>query len=102
MQRVAIDVAMHGYRANTHLFAGPDYPAGNLAAIGDQDLAKWSGSGSHRSEQQAGSSKQLHQRVGVLPPAANPSLGLDSEKRLAVFHRLPVFDVNLDDFAGGF
>src|SRR6266404_2332283 len=29
-------------------------------------------------------------------------LSPDSEKRLAVLHRLPVFDVNLDHFAGGF
>src|SRR5260370_42101015 len=29
-------------------------------------------------------------------------LSLDSEKRLAVLHRLPVFDVNLDHLAGGF
>ena len=29
-------------------------------------------------------------------------LSLDSEKRLAVLHRLPVFHVNLDHFAGGF
>src|SRR6266404_6764577 len=29
-------------------------------------------------------------------------LSLDSEKRLSVLHRLAVFDVNLDHFAGGF
>jgi len=26
---------MHGNRANAHLFARPDDPAGNLSAIGD-------------------------------------------------------------------
>src|SRR5258706_12966741 len=42
------------------------------------------------SRQVAVSSKQLHQSVGAFLPGATPSLGLDSEKRLAVFPRLPV------------
>ena len=47
VQRVAIDVAVHGNRANTHLFASPDNSAGNLAPVGDQDLAKWSDDSGH-------------------------------------------------------
>src|SRR5258708_40043145 len=33
---------------------------------------------------------------------ANFLLSFDSEKRLAILYRLPVFNVNLDNFAGGF
>jgi hypothetical protein len=31
---------VHGDGANTHLFTRPDNSAGNLAAVGDQNLAK--------------------------------------------------------------
>src|SRR5581483_8271837 len=40
MKRIAIDIAVHGDRANAHLFASPDDPAGNFSAISDQDFAK--------------------------------------------------------------
>jgi hypothetical protein len=48
VQRIAIDIAVHRDGTNAHLFASPDNPAGNLAAISDQNLAKWSGGGSHK------------------------------------------------------
>src|SRR5215470_643906 len=38
VERIAIDVAVHGDRLDAHLLAGPDDATGNLAAIGDQDL----------------------------------------------------------------
>ena len=38
MQRIAIDVAVNRDGRNAHLLAGPDNTAGNLAAVGDQDL----------------------------------------------------------------
>jgi len=40
MQRVAIDVAVHGDRANAHLFAGPDDAARNLSPIGDENFSE--------------------------------------------------------------
>src|ERR1051326_6636776 len=40
VQRVAIDVAVHGNGADTHLFAGPNDATGNLAAVGDENLSK--------------------------------------------------------------
>ena len=42
----------HGHRdrANAHLFAGPDDPAGNLSPIGDENLSEASRS-VHKSEQ---------------------------------------------------
>jgi hypothetical protein len=40
MQRVAIDVAMNGDRANAHLFAGPDDSARNLSPIGDENFSE--------------------------------------------------------------
>ena len=33
VQRIAIDVAVNGDRLDAHLLAGPDYPAGDLAAV---------------------------------------------------------------------
>jgi hypothetical protein len=42
VQRVAIDIAMHGDRADAHFLTRPDNPAGNLAAIRDQDLLEFS------------------------------------------------------------
>jgi hypothetical protein len=48
VQRVAIHIAVHSDGANAHLFAGPDDSAGDLAAIGDQDLAEASGTVSHK------------------------------------------------------
>jgi hypothetical protein len=48
VQRVAIDVAVDGHRANAHLFAGPDDSAGDLATISDQDLAEPSWTVSHK------------------------------------------------------
>src|SRR6266849_4319343 len=40
VQRIAIDVAVHGDGADAHLLARPDYSAGDLATVGDQNLAK--------------------------------------------------------------
>src|SRR5204862_5011971 len=40
VQRVAVDVAVDGHRADAHLFAGPDDAAGNLSPIGNQDFAE--------------------------------------------------------------
>src|SRR5438477_13093029 len=58
MQRVAIDVAVNRDRANAHLFAGPDDPAGNLSPIGDENLSEASRS-IHNSEQWAVSSSNF-------------------------------------------
>src|SRR5262249_45988807 len=41
VQGIAVNVAVHCDGANAHLFTGPDNAAGNLAAIGDQDLAEF-------------------------------------------------------------
>ena len=51
MKRVAIQVAVHGDRADAHLFAGPDDSTGNLAAIGDQDFAEASRAVVHNHKQ---------------------------------------------------
>ena len=40
VQGIAIDIAVHGDGANAHLLARPDYSARDLAAVGDQYLAK--------------------------------------------------------------
>src|SRR6266446_129448 len=40
VQRISINVAVHRDGADTHLFARPDNSAGDLAAVGDQNLAK--------------------------------------------------------------
>jgi hypothetical protein len=38
MQRIAIGVGIDGDRLDAHLAGGLDDPAGDLAAIGDQNL----------------------------------------------------------------
>src|SRR5678816_4614234 len=48
VQRIAIDVAVHGDRLDAHLFTGPDDTTGNLAAIGDQDLLELARIKSHK------------------------------------------------------
>ena len=42
MKRIAIDVAVDSDGFDAHLFTRPDDPAGNLAAVRDQDLFKFS------------------------------------------------------------
>jgi hypothetical protein len=101
MERIAIDFAVHRHGADTHLFAGPDDPAGNLTAIGDQDLAKASWAVGHTiADFQLPISDFFS--IGNLQSAIAKCLGSDSKKRLPVFHGLPVLDINLDDFAGSF
>ncbi len=48
VQRITVDIAVHGHRADAHLFASPDNSARDLAAIGNQDLAKWSAAGHNK------------------------------------------------------
>jgi hypothetical protein len=40
MQRVGINIGINYNRAYTHLFAGPYYPDGNFAAVGNHNFAK--------------------------------------------------------------
>ena len=51
VQRIAIDIAVHGHCLDAHLFARPNDPAGNLAPIGDQNLAKFACAGTHNAVQ---------------------------------------------------
>jgi len=48
VQRITIDVAVHGDGLDAHLFAGPDNATRNLAAICDQDLLELARIKSHK------------------------------------------------------
>ena len=103
MKRVAIHVAVHGDRADAHLFAGPDDSAGNLAAIGDQDFAEGSRAVVHKIVDFRLLIADWHFEINTFRPIdtrqskiAN-GLCLDSEEGLTVFNGLTVFDVDLHD-----
>ena len=47
VKRIPIDITVDSDRSDTHFLARPNNPAGNLAAISDQDLLKLSRAGVH-------------------------------------------------------
>src|SRR5439155_13754121 len=47
VKRIPIDITVDRDRSDTHFLARPNKPAGNLAAISDQDLLKLSRAGVH-------------------------------------------------------
>ena len=102
MERVTVDVAVNGHRADPHLFAGPDDPAGNFSPIGNQDFAEASRSiHGEKSKVQCSASKVKGVfDFGLWTLDFGLSL-LDSKERLAVLHGLTVFDVDLYDLASG-
>src|SRR5258707_12741926 len=110
VQRISVNVAVHGDGADTHLFAGPDNSAGDLAAVGDQDLAKSSWAVVHNIAnlqfpiskfQLASFRRSPFFKLAIGNWRSQMPLGLDSEKGLSVLDRLAVLDVNLDHFARG-
>ena len=107
VKRVAIHVAVHGDRADAHLFAGPDDSAGNLAAIGNQDFAEGSRAVVHKIVDFRLLIADWHFEINTFRPIdtrqskiAN-GLCLDSEEGLTVFNGLTVFDVDLHDLTAG-
>src|SRR5207249_6634363 len=90
VKRVSIHVAVHSHRADAHLFAGPDDSAGNLAAIGDQDLAEGSRAVVHKIEPLAVSSVRPERNAHRSLLTANWSgfrRGVDRIPRLDHFRR---------------
>ncbi len=103
MQRITIDFAVHSDGADAHLFACPDDPTRNLAAIGDQDLAKASYAVSHTiADRRFPIAKFRFLLNRQLPIDNRKCLSSDSKKRLPVLDGLTVLDINLDNFTGGF
>src|ERR1044072_9712534 len=64
MKRITIDVAVNSYRANAHLFAGPDNATGNFTAVGDQYLLEFSGPRVHLLSKSKVQSRSEERRVG--------------------------------------
>src|SRR5689334_7002666 len=89
---------MNGDRLDSHFLAGPDDAAGNLAAIGDQDLFELARIESHKKSPQKSTSSTKRMLVLLVPFC---DLTFNAEQRLAVLYRLPVLDINLDYFTPG-
>ena len=103
VKRIPIDITVDSDRSDTHFLARPNNPAGNLAAISDQDLLKLSRAGFHAKfqimvQKPNAWNSQNDSRIG------RSTLGsvFYSEERLAVLDRLTVLNVNLCYLTGGF
>src|SRR5258708_3325038 len=107
VERISVNVAVHGDGADTHLFAGPDNSAGDLATVGDQNLTKSSWAVVHNianlqlpiSDWLLRQARSSNWQSAIGDPQM--PLGLDSEKGLSVLDGLAVLDINLDQFAPG-
>src|SRR5690242_2967100 len=89
MQRIAIDVAVHGDRAYAHLFTCPDDATGNFAAVRDQNFSKATLSVTHKVQSPKSHVQSQQSQSDVGPWMLDFGLALlDSEERLAKFDGL--------------